>query len=138
MARNISNEEFLGNVSFLMEFSEKIQEISEDLQQVIQHLQTIEEELGGEGAEFDSFIKRELVPVVKEYKETGNMKHEEIAQLVQDEESLERTIEKVNNGITTEISEIKSFGSELRSLENMSEDAEEALEKIERFEKSVD
>lgn len=138
MAQQPSTEELNGAMSFLIKFGKQVEEVAGEIDQAVNHLQSLEQELGGEGETVMNFVNEELLPVAKEYKQTGNLDHEEVVKLIQDEDSLERTVEKVNGDLEKEVNEIKKIGSEFGKLERMAEEAEKAIEKIERFEKAVD
>lgn len=117
----------------LLEFTKAIESVEEEIETVIQHLQSIEGELQQEDQNLKGFIRDELQPMIK----GGNYSKQELAELINDEDAVERSIEKVNGDLENEISELKGFMSDIRKLEKEARKAEQSLEKIESIEKSL-
>lgn len=111
----------------LQEFAKVMEDVISELDTSIEHMQSLEQELGGEEAQVKKFGRYVSKEAVKNSK-GGEFDKEKLSDLAANSEDLERSVEKVNGDLETEIAELKEMGEDLNELHEMSTVAEEALE----------
>lgn len=116
----------------LQEFAEVMENVISDMDTAIGHMQNLESELGGEETQvkkFGQYVRKEAI----KNKKGGEFNEEKLSEMASNSEDLERTIEKVNGDLETEVSELKEIAEELVELDEMAGVAEEALEVLKNY-----
>jgi len=112
-------------------FAKALNDVDQNLSTVIQHLQVLEQEIGGESNEVVNAIKTEIKPALS----GQNMSDRQRAEVIKDEESIKRSVDKLRQDLGTELSEIQAFMGNLENLAQESKRAEISLSRLEEIEK---
>lgn len=127
----IDEEQFKKAIATLQKFKEAQESVISELDQSVKDIQRLEEELAGEEKEINSMLTDVGNVIDEEGFEAGG----EIAQLVQEQDSVENAIEKVNNDLESEIDRLQDLATKVMNLRSKGDQAEEAIEIIERYER---
>lgn len=119
-------------------FKQHSNNLSEEIEELKAQLDYLEKELNTEVEKTEEFIASDIKPIGSKLEE-GN--HQEAVdmlwRIMEDENQMERLIDKLRGDMDGEIDTLKSFGSDIQTVETEATKAEEAVEKLENKTKEL-
>ncbi len=131
----MADSDFGKHTKDVMRLIDDIQSIDNDMENFLQHMNSLRQELEEERSRLDQFLNEELRPLMQKIEGNPNLSREqksrELARLFSEEEQVvEKMIEKVRKDLVEEIQELSRMGKEMNQLEKDARIAENSLEEL--------